>query len=210
MKKFFIALVLMSSLIGAYWVITSLINNANDEVEVTPTEKSNEAAKNVAVAEPTPVGTVASGSGSGSGEDANPDQEKALPQADKERYQAYFLETEKAWESRMEDFFLRETDLGKPKLDTYQRMREGYERDKIEAFQQHHEFMKAQYGDNYTYKPSEDEQGFARDVIKRYEEALAKEIGAEHAQKLREIRQQFNEQLKKDSDKELGHMSLEF
>jgi hypothetical protein len=215
MNKKILVILVLCSLAGIFFAIKYYLDSSTPEAEsqnatdqsvpTKVTEAELKADSNSAAAPPS-----ANNEQLPVDDPQNPDQEKKLDDTDKEKYQTYFQETEKNWESRVEEFFTKESGLGKEKFETYQRMREGFEKDKMEAFQEHHEFMKAQYGANYTYRPSSDEQSFAKEVSKKYEQALKDLIGEDHHQRFKDMRSEFNDRLKKDTDPEIGHMVMEF
>ncbi|MBH47345.1 MAG: hypothetical protein CME71_04150 [Halobacteriovorax sp.] len=126
------------------------------------------------------------------------------------KLEAYFEKVEKDWSDRMNQLFVRELGLEAKVLQEYWKMRDGYEQDKLDAFEDFHEEMIEKYGESYTYKPSEEEQLFAAKVREKYDEALLKLVGQDNYMKIVEVRDQFNRELSEVDDKELGFIKVDF
>lgn len=126
------------------------------------------------------------------------------------KLEAYFEKVEKDWSDRMNQLFVKEMGLEARVLQEYWKMREGYEQDKLDAFEDFHEEMIEKYGENYTYKPSEEEQLFSAKVRQRYDQALQKLVGEEAYTKYMEVRDQFNRELTEVDDKDLGFIKVDF
>ncbi len=126
------------------------------------------------------------------------------------KLEAYFEKVEKDWSDKMNQLFVRELGLDAKVLQDYWKMREGYEQDKLDAFEEFHEEMIEKYGDNYTYKPSEEEQLFSAKVRQRYDQALLKLIGDEAYSRYLEVRDQYNRELSEVNDKDLGFIKVDF
>ena len=75
----------------------------------------------------------ANGEGSG-----NPQNEKSLNEEDADKMTAYFEATEKSWNERMEHLIIDELHLPTKTLKEYKVLREGFDRDKMEAFEDFH------------------------------------------------------------------------
>jgi len=126
------------------------------------------------------------------------------------KLEAYFEKVEKDWSDKMNQLFVKELGLEAKVLQEYWKMREGYEQDKLDAFEEFHEEMIEKYGDSYTYKPSEEEQLFSAKVRQRYDQALVKLIGEDAYSKYLEARDQYNRELSEVEDKDLGFIKVDF
>src|SRR5690606_22083641 len=73
------------------------------------------------------------------------------------KLEAHFEKVEKDWSDRMNQLFNKDLGLDPKVLQEYYKMREGYEQDKLDAFEDFHEEMIEKYGENYSYRPSEEE-----------------------------------------------------
>ena len=126
------------------------------------------------------------------------------------KLEAYFEKVEKDWSDKMNQLFVKELGLEAKVLQEYWKMREGYEQDKLDAFEEFHEEMIEKYGDSYTYKPSEEEQLFSAKVRQRYDQALVKLIGEDAYSKYLEVKDQYNRELSEVEDKDLGFIKVDF
>ena len=133
----------------------------------------------------------ANGEGSG-----NPQNEKSLNEEDADKMTAYFEATEKSWNERMEHLIIDELHLPTKTLKEYKVLREGFDRDKMEAFEDFHKYMRDKHGDNYSYNPTKDEEQFANKVKDQYDSKLRQLFGQEHYLQYREVRDEFNKKLK--------------
>ncbi len=141
--------------------------------------------------------------GSG-GEETNPQNEKSLNQDEADKMTAYFEATEKAWDERMEHLIIDEMHLPMSTLKEYKVLRDGFDRDKMEAFEDFHKHMREQYGDGYSYNPTKDEEKFANKVKDQYDARMRKLLGQEHYLQYREVLSEFNKKLKAEQNPEIG------
>ncbi|MBI2520395.1 MAG: hypothetical protein HYV97_08250 [Bdellovibrio sp.] len=142
--------------------------------------------------------------GSGDEGSGNPQNEKSLNEEDADKMTAYFEATEKAWNDRMDHFITDELHLPIKVLKEYKVLREGFDRDKMEAFEDFHKYMRDKHGDNYSYNPTKDEEQFANKVKDQYDSKLRQLFGQEHYLEYREVRDQFNKKLKAEQNPEIG------
>ena len=146
----------------------------------------------------------ASGQGSG-----NPQNEKSLNEEDADKMTAYFEATEKAWNERMEHFIIDELHMPVSALKEYKVLREGYDRDKMEAFEDFHKYMRDKHGDNYSYNPTKDEEKFANKVRDKYDAKMRQLFGQEHYPQYRDVLSEFNKQRKAEQNPEIGVLYMD-
>ena len=79
-----------------------------------------------------------------------------------------FSEYEQKWDQRMEDLFLKELKLSKTDFEDYQLMRDGFEEDRIAAYEEFHQSMLAEHGDEYSYPPTLEMVDNERKIQKDY------------------------------------------
>jgi len=135
--------------------------------------------------------------------------ESSISGEDLDRMEEYFLKTESEWTQSMQNLILDELNLGQEVLREYQALKEGFERDKMDTFEEYHQFMQEKHGDNYTYIPSKDEEEFSSKINKEYLDRIRKLLGAENYNRYLQLRDSFNDKLKKDMDPEIGVMLME-
>lgn len=141
---------------------------------------------------------------------APPEEGMVMTEEQMIKLEEYFEKVEKNWADRMNQLFNRELGLEPKALEEYYKMREGYEQDKLDAFEDFHEEMIEKYGEAYSYKPSEEEKLFTEKVRGRYDQALIKLIGEEAYQRYLEAKDQFNRELAEVDDKDLGFIKIDF
>ncbi len=126
------------------------------------------------------------------------------------KLETHFEKVEKDWSDRINQLMGRELGLAPKVIEEYWKMRKGYEQDKLDAFEDFHEEMIEKYGENYSYRPSEEEQMFSAKVRERYDQALVKLIGQDAYVRYLEVRDQFNRELSEVDDKDLGFIKVDF
>jgi|GEM_PF-5170261 len=139
----------------------------------------------------------------------NAKSEKAIDEAEADEMTAYFEATEKAWGQRMDDLITGEFGLGVDALKKYNVLREGLDRDKMEAFNEYHKYMREKHGDNYSYIPTKDEEQFGKKLRIQYEEKVRDFFGDKNYQRYKEVRQEFNQKLRKEQNPNVGVMEMD-
>lgn len=133
----------------------------------------------------------------------------SLSEQEIEELEEYFDKVEEGWGKKMEQFFLKELSLGERGLEEYGQLRENYEEEKMIAYQEFHEFMVGKHGENYAYNPTEEMEVFENKVHDIYLEKLRKQLGDENYARYLEIKDQYNDQLRKEQDPEKGVVLIE-
>jgi hypothetical protein len=136
--------------------------------------------------------------------------ERGVGDKDMDKFQAYFQKVEQAWQESMENLIVKELGKGEQAFRTYVSMREGYEQDKMEAFEQQHKELEQKYGKNYTYRPTEDEQNFSKKILPLYQDKLKKMLGDDGFKRYEDVKSTFNTEQSKNADSEIGFMQMEF
>lgn len=214
MKKFAVATGILTLIVVVALFVKRGENNQLTDVEDTveglapETKKALDDAK-VALDDAAKKVTTQVGSEQAD-ETSIPEEGMVMTEEQMQKLEAYFEKVEKDWADRMNQLFVRELSLDSQKLTEYFKMREGYEQDKLDAFEDFHEEMIEKYGENYSYKPSEEEKLFTAKVRERYEAALIKLIGEEAYTRYIEVRDQFNRELSEIDDRELGFIKVDF
>lgn len=215
MKKFTIATIVLTLVV----VIGLLVKRAQNggrvneaiKEDISITESDKEKVQEAAAAlDDNSVPMAPKTSESTQTEQAMPEEGMVLTEEQMLKLEQHFEKVEKDWSDRMNQLFVKELGLEPKALEEYYKMREGYEQDKLDAFEDFHEEMIEKYGENYSYKPSEEEKLFTEKVRERYDQALIKLIGEEAYQRYLETRDQFNRELAEIEDKDLGFIKIDF
>jgi hypothetical protein len=223
MKKFVIATVLLTSIVVVALFVKRNENEQNTHKEKFPDESlqaetlqaldqaqealggAKKAIEAMPVSKPTASATIATDNSPASEEEG-----MVLTEEQMIKLESYFEKVEKDWSDRMNQLLTRELGLEPKVVEEYWKMREGYEQDKLDAFEDFHEEMIEKYGENYTYRPSDEEQMFSAKVRERYDQALMKLIGADAYARYLEARDQYNRELSEVEDKDLGFIKVDF
>lgn len=136
--------------------------------------------------------------------------DRSVQDKDMDKFQVYFQEVEQRWQEKMEELIVKELGKGEQAFRTYLGMREGFENDKMEAFEEHHKQLEQKHGKNYTYRPSEDEQNFAKKLLPVYQEKLKSMLGDDGYKKYEGVKSDFNSNESQNADAEIGFMQMEF
>lgn len=134
----------------------------------------------------------------------------ALTEEEMEELEEYFEKIEEEWADQLKELFKNELGLSKEIMEQYEDLREGFEEEKLAAFQEYHEQMVAKHGENYAYRPSEDEKIFEKKVLDEYYDRLRKLLGDEAYNRYTEVRGRFNERIKSEQDPAKGILVIDF
>ena len=133
-----------------------------------------------------------------------------LTEEEMEELEEYFEKIEEDWGETLEQLFKQELQLTKETIEQYDDLREGFEEEKLAAFQEYHEQMVAKHGDNYAYRPSLDEKIFEKKVLDEYYDRLRKILGDDAYSRYSEVRERFNERIKSEQDPSKGILIIDF
>lgn len=135
--------------------------------------------------------------------------ERAIPDDELTAMNEKFQKVELEWENKMRDLIFNEFDLDQKAFDEYVALKEGFQRDKIEAFEEYHQFMQEKYGENYSYQPTDDEIAFSVKINEEYLLNMKKLFGEERYLRYLEFRDQYNNHLKETLNPEVGIILME-
>jgi len=135
--------------------------------------------------------------------------ERQISKEEMEKLENYFVKVEKDWKNKMRNMIMTDFKLGSEVFKQYEVLREGLERDKMEAFEEFHSYMRDKYGDNYTYNPTEDEDQFSKKLHEDYADRLRKLLGEENYKRYLEEKERENRRLKDEQDPAIGTATIE-
>ena len=134
----------------------------------------------------------------------------ALTEEEMEELEEYFEKIEEEWADQLKQLFKNELQISDEVMEQYEDLREGFEEEKLAAFQEYHEQMVAKHGENYAYRPSADEKVFEKKVLDEYYDRLRKLLGDESYNRYVEVRERFNERIKSEQDPAKGILVIDF
>jgi len=143
--------------------------------------------------------------GGGSVKRTRPLSSQELEEMDKS-----FEKMEEQWDKEMATFFISDMSLSQQDYGDYLKMREGFEEDRLEAFEDFHERMSAKYGDSYRYSPTLDMQDFEGKLKKEYLDLFRRRYGEEAYVLYLNRLESFNDNLRRKSNPDEGILFIEF
>ena len=81
----------------------------------------------------------------------------------------------------------------------YLDIRNKNEEEKMKAYKEFHEYLRQKHGDNFSYNISEDQSIREKEINTKYTRELLKRIGEEKFKQYLQARDQFNEELQRQS-----------
>lgn len=121
----------------------------------------------------------------------------------------YFDKIEKKWTQKVEAYF-KENFPGENVFNEFSNLRDRFEEEKVLAYENFHERMLDKFGEDYEFRPTEIDDKEVREINDRYEDELKNLLGEEHFQTYIEMREDFNEQIRKNQSDQFGYMAIEF
>ena len=126
-----------------------------------------------------------------------------------EEFEEYFEAVEKNWIIQIESLFIGEFSLTEDKIENYLDIREGYEEEKMIAFQEFHEYMIQKHGENYTFTPTPDMEQFENKVVQTYKEKMEQFLGENNYVRYKEVLEEYNNRLRREQDPDKGVILIE-
>jgi len=115
--------------------------------------------------------------------------EKITPEKE-DRFEI-FDQMEKKWLSEVKNI------LGPKDYAIYLDMREQNEKEKLEAYNQYHDYLRKKHGDQFSYKISEDQSNAEKAINQKYMKDLMKIIGEQKFADYLKARDQINEEFRR-------------
>ena len=117
-------------------------------------------------------------------------EHSTLTESEEDRFEV-FDEMEKKWLSTVQEI------VG-DQYPRYLEMRERNEKEKMQAYKEYHDYLRKQYGDNFSYNISEDNSMREKEINQRYLKELLALIGHEKFQNYIKARDKINEDNRKN------------
>jgi hypothetical protein len=136
-------------------------------------------------------------------------EESRLSEQEIEDLEEYFEKVEKEWNQKVEDLLLGELGMAPQVIQDFHSLREAYDQEKIESFQEFHEFMEEKYGEDYSFTPNQDMEATENKVLDVYQGRLRKLLGDSGHQRYRDTLDEYNKKIKSEQDETKGIMLIE-
>lgn len=108
-----------------------------------------------------------------------------------------FEEVDQEWQSSMKRLIRQDLGLNEEVLNRYYELRDDYDEAKLMAFEDYHQRMIDQHGEDYAFNPSLQMEDFDNNVLPQYLEELEKLIGQEGVRKYIQMKDEFNQKIRK-------------
>lgn len=95
-------------------------------------------------------------------------------------------------------------------FEDYQVMRDGFEEDRLEAFEKFHKDMAAKHGNSYRYSPTQEMKDYESKIKTDYQDLFRKRFGENTYSQYQNTLESFNDEARKTSDPELGVLYIEY
>ena len=132
-----------------------------------------------------------------------------MTEEDIDKLEVYFDGVEKNWKKRMSDFMVNELGLSAGKQEEYDRLRDGYEEEKISAMEDFHEYMEDKHGEGYIVEPNQEQEYFQNKIKGNYFEKLKDIFGEEGFDRYLENLGEYNQKITEEQDPEHGVFLIE-
>lgn len=130
--------------------------------------------------------------------EVEPEENESDPSLqDFDALEALFEEVEQEWQSDMESLIRQDLGLSEEVLERYYELRDDYDEAKLMAFEDYHEEMIDEHGEDYAFNPSVQMEDFDNNVLPQYLEQLEKLIGQEGVRKYTQMKDEFNQRIRK-------------
>lgn len=122
---------------------------------------------------------------------------KDLSFQEMEAIEELFDQVEENWAKTMRDLFVSELGLGEEAFKKYQEMRDEYDVAKLQAYEAYHERMIEQHGPDYPYQASIQVEEFDNSALPEFYKRLEAQIGLEALRRYIQVKDQFNDELRR-------------
>lgn len=130
--------------------------------------------------------------------EVEPEENESDPSfQDFDALEALFDEVEQEWQSDMERLIRQDLGLSEEVLERYYELRDDYDEAKLMAFEDYHQKMIDQHGEDYAFNPSVQMEDFDNNVLPQYIEQLEKLIGQDGVRKYIQMKDEFNQRIRK-------------
>lgn len=140
----------------------------------------------------------------------NPALKKDLTDKQIQQLDANVEKLEKRWDSRLKNLFLNKMSLSLQDFADYQVMRDGFEDDRLEAFERFHKEMAQKHGNSYRYSPTLEMKEYEQKIKTEYRDLFRKRFGEENYARYMGELESFNDQARKEADPALGVLYIEY
>lgn len=128
-----------------------------------------------------------------------------------DRIESVFDGIQKQWSKDVADLFLDQLSLDQNHLNKYFELKEDYENERLELFQEYHEEMVAKHGEEYVFHLTDLETSpKINELNLNYRDQLREVIGDENYTRYLELKDNFNRKIKSQDHIDYSGMEIYF
>lgn len=121
----------------------------------------------------------------------------------------HFEKVQNDWKETMSSFVVRELGMSQEVVSEYESLKNEYEVELSETFEEFHKNMEKKHGREYSYSPSKVQEELTEKIAQKYLLKIKAIFGHDGFIKYLERKDQFNEKLKRESNPEYGQLIME-
>lgn len=135
---------------------------------------------------------------------------RPLSEEEMDKMDEIFEGYEKGWDKEMRNLLQTELGLTEEDYGDYLKMRDGYEEDRLEAFESFHERMAEERGPHYSYSPTQEMVDFDKKLRGEYMDLFRHRYGEEAFARYMNALEKYNDKIRREADPNYGVINIEF
>lgn len=135
---------------------------------------------------------------------------RPLTEKEMDKMDEIFESYEKGWDQEMKSLMIGEIGLTEEDYGDYLKMRDGFEEDRLEAFEEFHKKMAMERGPHYSYSPTQEMIDFDKKLKDEYLDLFRKRYGEEAYARYQNALDKYNTKIRSEADPKFGVLTIEF
>lgn len=135
---------------------------------------------------------------------------RPLSEEEMDKMDEVFEGYEKGWDKEMRGLMQGQLGLTEEDYSDYLKMRDGYEEDRLEAFESFHERMAQERGPHYSYSPTQEMIDFDKKLRQEYWDLFRNRYGEEAFARYMNALEKYNDKIRREADPNYGVINIEF
>lgn len=135
---------------------------------------------------------------------------RPLTEKEMDKMDEIFESYEKGWDQEMKSLMIGEIGLTEEDYGDYLKMRDGFEEDRLDAFEEFHKKMAMERGPHYSYSPTQEMIDFDKKLKDEYLDLFRKRYGEEAYARYQNALDKYNTKIRSEADPKFGVLTIEF
>lgn len=127
-----------------------------------------------------------------------------LNEQELDEIEAFYSKIEEEWNDKMRNLFINDLKLSERDYEDYLQIRENFEESRWMAFERFHEDLFFEQGESFSYRITEYLEEVEAPLAEKYRERILNQIGESHFKKFLEVKDAFNDDLRRRQDPSHG------